>query len=48
MPVPVTSVRVAPANRDVVQQVVRLLNGGRAAWCAETTTVTSRPSSLAS
>jgi predicted nucleotidyltransferase len=29
MPAPVTSVRVAPENRDVVREVVRLLNTGR-------------------
>jgi hypothetical protein len=30
MPNPVTSVRVAPENRDVLKQVVALLNAGRA------------------
>lgn len=30
MPTPVTSVRVAPENRDVLRRVVELLNAGRA------------------
>ena len=30
MPRPVTSVRVAPENRDVLKRVVALLNAGRA------------------
>ena len=30
MPTPVTSVRVAPENRDILKRVVELINAGRA------------------